>query len=206
MQDNLFGFDLSPAAQNMDVLSSISGLQYHPNFISVSEEGQLLASVRSEKWLDDLQRQVQHYGFKYDYKSRSIDESQRIGPLPQWSQLIIDKMISLKIVETRPDQLIVNKYEPGQGIAMHVDCEPCFDDTIVSLSLGSDIVMNFKRAMADVAKVPLLLERRSLTVLRGEARYQYQHGIDPRKKDKFHGHQWERETRISLTFRKTVIQ
>jgi len=41
------------------------------------------------------------------------------------------------------DMVIVNEYEPGQGIASHIDNAKLFDHIIVSLSLGSDVVMNF---------------------------------------------------------------
>jgi len=27
---------------------------------------------------------VQHYGYRYDYKARTIDHSMRLGELPQW--------------------------------------------------------------------------------------------------------------------------
>ena len=42
-----------------------------------------------------------------------------------------------------PDQLIVNEYQPGQGISAHIDCEPCFKNTIVTVSLGSVYEMDF---------------------------------------------------------------
>jgi alkylated DNA repair protein alkB family protein 8 len=39
----------------------------------------------------------------------------------------------------------VNEYESGQGISSHTDTHSAFDDGLVSLSLGSGLVMNFKR-------------------------------------------------------------
>jgi alkylated DNA repair dioxygenase AlkB len=41
------------------------------------------------------------------------------------------------------NQLIINEYEPGQGINPHVDNTTLFTDTVVSLSLGSEAIMNF---------------------------------------------------------------
>jgi alkylated DNA repair dioxygenase AlkB len=41
------------------------------------------------------------------------------------------------------NQTIVNEYRPGQGIAAHVDCVPCFGATILSLSLGSSSVVGY---------------------------------------------------------------
>ena len=205
MQQNLFGFDSSDGGVNRATLDKIKGLQYFPNFLSEIEEVEILRAVESESWLDDLKRKVQHYGFKYDYKSRSIDESYRIGSLPSWSQFVIERMLSQKIIDYQPDQLIINKYQPGEGIAMHVDCEPCFTDTIISLSLGSDIIMNFKKLESEDTKKSVFLQRRSLVVLSGESRYQYHHGIAPRKTDKFNGQIKKRSTRVSLTFRKVIL-
>jgi alkylated DNA repair dioxygenase AlkB len=36
-----------------------------------------------------------------------------------------------------PDRLIVTEYEPGHGIAAHVDCIPCFGAIVYSLTLAS---------------------------------------------------------------------
>ena len=54
----------------------------------------------------------------------------------------------------QPDQLIVNEDEPSQGIAGHVDCIPCFDDTILSISLGSACVMMFTHTRSAGAGAP----------------------------------------------------
>lgn len=60
------------------------GLDYHPGFLSASDEGRLLAHIDGSEWLTDLSRRVMHFGYKYDYTSRSLDETARIGPLPEW--------------------------------------------------------------------------------------------------------------------------
>ena len=54
-----------------------------------------------------------------------------------------DKLVNDGYFSLLPDQLIVNEYLPGQGITDHIDCEPCFEDTVVSISLGSHTTMNF---------------------------------------------------------------
>jgi hypothetical protein len=206
----------------------------------------------------------------------------------------------------RPDQCTVNEYLPGQGIAPHVDTHAAFDDAILSLSMGSGIVMEFRRQRrtsrrskkrgaaaaqeqeqqqqeeeqqqpsgaavpptvirqrgllpesfrdlpkvaateADVTeaengngngnengngngngnenenenegeggaseedeggdeseRVPVWLPPRSLLVLRGEARYEWSHGIAPRKLDRVGGQLTRRGTRVSLTFRRVL--
>jgi alkylated DNA repair dioxygenase AlkB len=97
------------------------------------------------------------------------------------------------------DQMLVNEYLPGQGISLHRDYEP-FDRTVVSISLLSACVMDFRR-VADGRRESLLLEPRSLLVLSDEARYEWEHGIAPRKKDRWRGGPVPRSRRVSVTFR-----
>lgn len=57
--------------------------------------------------------------------------------------------------------------------------------------------------------LPLLVPRRSLLVMTGESRYDWTHGITPRKLDLVHLHDRltvrERGSRISFTFRKVCV-
>ena len=53
-------------------------------------------------------------------------------------------------------------------------------------------------------RVPVWLPPRSLLVLRGEARYEWSHGIAPRKLDRVGGQLTRRGTRVSLTFRRVL--
>jgi len=70
------------------------------------------------------------------------------------------------------DQCIVNDYRGGQGIRPHID-RRCFGDCIVGISLGEvPAVMDFKNRKSGEVKA-LLLERRSILVLRGEARWEW---------------------------------
>jgi len=101
-----------------------------------------------------------------------------------------------------PDQAIVNEYAPGQGIASHIDCVPCFDDVVISLSLAAPVVMDLKQKEQ---LVPILLEPRSLLVLRGEARYHWTHGIAKRHQDSINGSVIARERRLSVTFRNVIV-
>jgi alkylated DNA repair dioxygenase AlkB len=128
----------------------------------------------------------------------------RIGELPGWATELGRQLVERGLLPELPDQVIVNKYEPGQGIKDHVDCEPCFTDTIASLSLGSKCVMNFTEKSTKRV-IPVLLEPRSLVVMTGPARYEWTHGIPPRKSDEFQGRSFKRSRRVSLTFRKVRL-
>lgn len=197
-QTNLFAEDAESSTQAID------GLIYLPNYITVEQEAELIATIDEQPWLNDLKRRVQHYGWKYDYKARRIDPSMNLGNLPNWLHELSNRLVSDGLFQKAPDQVIINEYQTGQGIAPHVDCVPCFEDTIASLSLGSSCVMDFTHG-AKEEKIPTLLEPYSLLVLGGNARHHWKHGIASRKTDKYQGQTLQRGRRISLTFRNIII-
>jgi hypothetical protein len=86
-----------------------------------------------------------------------------------------------------------------------VDCVPCFTDTIISLSLGSSCVLEFTNKETRQS-LPLLLEPRSLVIMQGEARFAWMHGIPARKTDQYHNRTIQRGRRVSLTFRKVILE
>ncbi len=178
----------------------VPGLMYSRDFLAPEEQGPLLAEVDARPWLDDLKRRVQHYGYKYDYKVRSVDHSMYVGPLPAFALSVARRLLDRGLVEEVPDQLIVNEYKPSQGITAHIDCEPCFKNTIVTVSLGWAYEMDFiSVATGEVRSA--LLEPGSALVLHGEARYQWMHRIKARLKDRV----VPRQRRVSLTFRNVIL-
>lgn len=179
----------------------IPGLSYVPDYLSPSEQTELLLIIDAQPWLTDLKRRVQHYGYRYDYKKRAIDSSMYLGALPDWAQRLAQRLHDDGHIAVVPDQLILNEYLPGQGISPHVDCVPCFGDTILSLSLGSPCVMDFT-SLKGKRHIPVLLEAGSLVVMKDESRYQWKHAIAPRLRDVYNGTTVVRGRRISLTFRK----
>lgn len=181
---------------------TLPGLRYLQNSITPEYHDQLITLIDQQPWLTDLRRRVQHYGYRYDYKSRSVDASQFLGPLPDWAMPFLRQLQSDGLLEHFPDQLIVNEYEPGQGISPHIDCRPCFGEMILSLTLGSACLMEFTR---NEEKIALFVQPRSLVIMQGEARHLWKHGIPARKTDKYAGVEFERKRRISLTFRKVVL-
>jgi len=185
-------------------LPNIAGLQYLPDFINAETEALLIQAIDSQPWITELKRRVQHYGYKYDYKARGITQDFRIGAIPDWLAGLCADLRAQGYFMRTPDQVIINEYQPGQGISPHIDCVPCFGETIASLSLGSPCVMDFTHPQTG-AKSSMLLEPRSLLVLSDDARYAWQHGIAARKIDRFDGHMISRTRRISLTFRTVIL-
>lgn len=181
----------------------ISGLTVAHDYLSDDEQASLIGIIDQQLWLTDLKRRVQHYGYRYDYKARKVDANAYLGALPEWAARLALRLNQDGYIAEVPDQLIVNEYEPGQGIASHVDCIPCFGDTILSISLGSECVMVFTE-IASKREVPVLMTRGSLIVMRGESRYAWKHGIAARKTDRYESHEIVRGRRVSMTYRKII--
>ena len=169
--------------------SGIAGLHYLENYVSAAGHDVLLTAVDAQPWSDDLRRRVQHYGFRYDYKRRSVDRSMALGPLPDWAAELAERLGQEGITPARPDQLIVNEYLPGQGIANHIDCEPCFGGVVCSLSLGSACTMVLTHA-ADGRQEHIRLAPHSLLVLSGEARYEWLRAEDYADASTLHYQVW----------------
>ncbi|MCI0643148.1 MAG: alpha-ketoglutarate-dependent dioxygenase AlkB [Gemmataceae bacterium] len=194
-------FDDTPVDVDMDVSLDIPGLNFIPNFLNRDEEQRLLTEIDQLQWLTELKRRVQHYGYKYDYKARRVDGSMYLGPLPPFAEFVARRLVEQGHVEQMPDQCIVNEYRPGQGIAAHIDCEPCFQNTIVTVSLGSTYEMDFiHKDTGERRQIPLLA--RSALIMRDEGRYQWLHGIKARTSEKW----GKRARRVSLTFRNVISQ
>ncbi len=190
---------------SLDNIISVQGLALYYDFISKAEEIELISNIDNNNWLDDLNRRVQHYGYKYDYKARRIDHSLFIGKIPDWMDFLIEKLNENGITDFIPDQAIINEYIGDQGISPHIDCEPCFGDTIISISLGGSCIINFEKVPNSNEKIPFFVEPKTLLVMNGESRFIWYHGIPKRKNDFFNGKKHARGRRISITFRKVNV-
>lgn len=203
-------------ADEQNTINCVPDLIYKNNYISKAEERELLHWINSNLWLEDLTRRVQHYGWKYDYKARKIDSSMWLGELPKPLLSLAKRIYQDGLVAHLSDQVIINEYQPGQGIADHIDCETCFDDDIVTISLNADYLMEFTQAEKTKNKlskknkkepkhvIEVWLHNRSIAVMKGESRWWWFHGIKSRKNDKWQGISYPRNKRVSLTFRKIV--
>ena len=182
----------------------VSGLVFWRRFLTPDEESRCVERIDAAdgEWRDDLSRRVQHYGWRYDYKARAITPDMHLGALPDWLDRLAQRLYDeTGLFDRVPEQVIVNEYLPGQGIAMHTDHRG-FGPTVCTISLGDDWEMDFAENRDE--KRPALLHRRSLVLLTGEARSVWQHGIAPRKSEPAKGGRRNRRRRLSLTFR-TVL-
>jgi len=185
---------------NMESAKEIPGLVYVRDFITKDEEKEIVKNVDKENWSHDLKRRVQQYGYTFSYETKQVDPNFPTDPMPSWLEPVRNRLVEGKYFPVLPDQLIINEYNPGQGISPHKDKTYCFDECVASISLLSPCIMDFSNTKT-LEKVPVLLEPRSLVVLTGDARYKWTHGITARETDTFDGRLFNRGRRVSLTYR-----
>jgi alkylated DNA repair dioxygenase AlkB len=182
------------------------GLAYRPEFITPVEEQHLIAAVaelplrpmlyqrRSTTSgslpMYEARRRVLSFGSSYDYSQNRL---QAAPPIPDFLHPLRERVASwLGIVPDDFEHALLTEYPPGTPIGWHRDT-PDFE-VVVGISLAGRCRMRF-RPYPHVphrthATVELDLAPRSAYVIRGTARWRWQHHIPPTP-----------EHRYSITFR-----
>jgi alkylated DNA repair protein alkB homolog 8 len=190
------------------------GLKYFQNFIDDSYAQELVTFLETHNTKQDLKKRcVKHFGYEFRYGTSDCDENKPLTEpdlqMPKICDKLIEKMLNENLIKNAPDQMTVNFYETGQGIPPHIDNIVAFNEFIISLSLCSSVLMEFRQA--ETKKFSKLnLEPNSLLVLTGDSRYKWSHLIAERKHDLVLNNDEcltvrKREKRISLTFRKVIF-
>jgi alkylated DNA repair dioxygenase AlkB len=172
------------------------GLVYERDFLSQEEEAALvariealaLAAMKYQQYT--ALRRVASYGGKYDFSARKLHDAE---PIPEWLHPLRARAGQWAGIDPEAfTQALVAEYKTGTPLGWHRDV-PDFED-VVGISLLNEAVMRFRRypprepKKADVIK--LVLEPRSIYLLRGTARWGWQHSVAPTK-----------SLRYSITFR-----
>jgi alkylated DNA repair dioxygenase AlkB len=133
-----------------------------------------------------------------------MDRPAKIEDIPVWMKLLAD-LPGKKLLgpDKHFDQLIINEYFPGQGIAPHVDHPQQFGDVIFCICLNAGIGIDF--SYPDGRKITKWMPAGSAYAMTGDARRVWRHGIEAKKTDMVDGKRVPRGVRYSLTYR-TVIQ
>jgi alkylated DNA repair dioxygenase AlkB len=179
------------------------GLNYTPMWLSQTQQASLLQLIDTSKWSVDLGRRTQHYGRRYNYSTGRVEGTDSAPQLPTLFNNLAERLYEERVMHKIPDQVIVNEYlvneTATQGIAPHKDHVQDFGPVIVTLSLVEGWQMRFTREGHNY--VDHLLEPGSIAVLAGEARYEWEHSIPPRKFEREGGVKTLRQRRVSVTFR-----
>jgi alkylated DNA repair dioxygenase AlkB len=175
----------------------VPGFRLVPDYITPGEEMDLLAQIDAQPWESDFRRRIQQYGLGY---------ASELGRSPEWLRELPDFLIPLAERVARdaafvrfPENCVINEYIPPLGIGAHRDY-PSFGPTIACVSLGSDILTDFIQPKAGL-RVSVHVPARSLWVITGPARSEWQHGIATRLNDVIDGVRVRRGRRVSITFR-----
>lgn len=177
---------LSPPADLPD------GFTYEPDFLCESEEAELLDVIQGLEFeVFDFhgykaKRRIVEYGWEYDFDTR---EATAVKPIPTFLLPFRDRAASL--ADVAPEALVeavITEYPAGAPIGWHRDV-PQFE-IIVGISLAGRCRMRLKPYKAGGKLVSIILEPRSVYVIRDDARWKYQHSIPAVEK-----------LRYSITFR-----
>lgn len=169
------------------------GFLYQPDFVSEDEERALLQEIGHLEFLTltmhgvTARRRVIHYGWLYGYESFQISP----GPeIPKFMLPLRDR--AAKAAEVEPEELaeaLVTEYSAGATIGWHRD-SPAFG-MVLAVSLAGACRLRLQRGKGEERETAeILVQPRSLYMLSGPARNQWQHSIPPTK-----------ELRYSITFR-----
>lgn len=144
------------------------GLVLKENIVAVEDETRLLELPEFKTEVSHLKnRTVKHFGFGFNYGTNKIDKNPLPNCIPTHMKPFLKTYLEFSDCEM-PNQLTVTHYEAGQGIPLHIDTHSSFEDVIAIISLGSDVVMDFRHPNGNQASV--VLPRRSCLIMTGESR------------------------------------
>ena len=122
-------------------------------------------------------RQTVSFGWRYATDGKSVE---RVDPMPDFLKDVQARAAAFAGLE--PEALVqslVIQYPPGAPIGWHRD-RPAFKDVIgVSLLTPAPLRLRLERPDGGWDRVTQVLAPRSVYLLRGPARHQWQHSIPP---------------------------
>lgn len=162
------------------------GLALHPEFLTESEEIELLLQIRFYMPAK-LRAGCRDRNAVIRFGSSRPYNDMRDSKIPHSLAWLCDKLVAHGHVPQKPDSITINEYYPGQAIKPHID-HIDGGPVITVLSLGSPATMVFTKSGED--DVVVELPPRSLVQMRDTIRYDWQHEIKP-----------VQELRYSMVFR-----
>lgn len=187
-------------------VNDIPGLYYTSRIPIVKD---VIKNLDKINWLpitnSSNSRCVQHYGYKYNYKTSDISEKTDelpdfLCPYKIFLEGVCSEIDSKKDFNNYFNQCIVNNYNPGQGISKHID-NTSYGDIIGCYTLGSGCYMRFTNNNNNDDYIDVYVKPNSLYIMSGDARYKWKHEMIPAQYDVVESIKIPRGRRISLTFR-----
>jgi alkylated DNA repair dioxygenase AlkB len=157
------------------------GFTYTPNFITPSEEQELIEAIRAIEMKAfqfhgyEGKRRTKNYGYNWSFENRTLSKGL---PIPSHFQWLIDRVArQISIPPDRIVQLLLIEYPPGAVINWHRDAPPF--DVIMGISLYGDRIFRLrphdknKQGRSSIISLPIA--PRSLYTMQGEARSEWEH-------------------------------
>jgi alkylated DNA repair dioxygenase AlkB len=178
----------------LEPLSSLpEGLEYRAELVLPDEEAELLKHFRELDFREyEFQgyfgkRRVVSFGLRYDPNESTVRST---GDIPGFLLALRQKAAHFaKLAPSELQQALVTEYTQGAAIGWHRD-RPAYRD-VIGVSFGSACRFRLRRKRGcSWERASLIVEPRSVYVLRGRARTEWQHSIPPAER-----------LRYSVTFR-----
>jgi alkylated DNA repair dioxygenase AlkB len=173
-----------------------AGFAYQADLIAPADEAALLRNVEALSFQPFdfrgflAKRHVAWFGWRYDYAGGQLRDS---APIPSF--LLPLRARAAAFAGVKPEslqQVLINQYAPGAGIGWHRD-KQMFGD-VIAVSLAAPCTLRLRRKQGNGwERTSVHVQPRSAYLLRGEARWDWQHSIPPVD-----------ELRYSVTFRTLV--
>jgi alkylated DNA repair dioxygenase AlkB len=175
-----------------DMLFSIetflpSGFSYDQDFITVDEEHYLLDVIKK---LDlrpmnfqgfEAKRKTMSFGYDYSFDNRKLSRGKEIPN--EFKSLISRVAKRTHVSEDHFAEVLVTEYPVGSVINWHRDAPPF--EIIAGISLLSDCIFKLrpheKAKQSRQSVISFRVSPRSLYVMQGEARREWQHSTAPVK-------------------------
>lgn len=175
-----------------DVSNLPDGFFYQPDFLTEADEAKLLShiTVLNLETFDfhgyKAKRRIVEFGWDYDFGSRRATKG---NPFPEFLVSVQNRAADLiGIPAENIVEAVVTEYPPGAPIGWHRDV-PQFE-RIIGISILGSCRMRLRPYKGEGKTVSIDLDPRSIYVMSGAARWNFQHSIPPVK-----------SLRYSITFR-----
>jgi alkylated DNA repair dioxygenase AlkB len=181
-QGDLFGGSVGPP-----------GFFYEEHVVSAADEQRLMRDFATlplqpfafHGFLGN--RRTASFGARYDYDARGLQDAEPIPDFLEALKVTAAEVASVPRADLR--HALVTEYSPGAGIGWHRD--KAVFGKVIAFSFGSSAILRFRRKHNSLwERMSITVQPRSVYVLSGPARHDWQHSIPVQK-----------TLRYSVTFR-----
>jgi alkylated DNA repair dioxygenase AlkB len=161
------------------------GFEYFPEYLTPDEEAMLIQAIAQHELHAfmfqgyEAKRKVASFGYDYNFTNRSLTKGKDI---PEIFQPLLNRIARQLSIESKYfSELLLTEYPPGAVINWHRDAFPF--EVIAGISLLSDCKFRLrphdksKQTRRSIISIPV--RRRSLYIIQGAARSEWEHSIAP---------------------------